>query len=470
MSAFKEFVSDKRITLMGLGLLGRGIGDAEFLAECGALITVTDKKTEEELKESVEKLKQYSNITFHLGGHQIEDFINADLVIKAAGVPLDSPEVAAAKKVGVPVAMSTALFAKFAREAGAKIVGVTGTRGKSTVTQMIYHALQKAAPRQDSGRERRVFLGGNVRGVSTLAMLPELSKGSPWTKIVALELDSWQLQGFGDLQISPHIAVFTNLMPDHQNYYPDMDAYFADKANIFRYQHQGDALIVGEAVLSRISMAPTVPSGPFVPPAIPADWKLRVIGEHNRENASLAAGVLRLLGLSEDEIRTGLESFQPVEGRLQFVREVGGVKIYNDNNATTPEATLAALKALREVPNPKLQIPSITLICGGSEKGLDLKELVQEIKERVSNVIVLSHPNYKGSERLADELQKADVSIEEATSLREAIEKEIKGRNRGKGENGKGGVLLFSPAFASFGMFKNEYDRNDQFIRLIDEL
>jgi len=449
MSGYREYFKGKKITLMGLGLLGRGVGDAEFLAECGAILTVTDKKTEAELAESVEQLKKYPNITFHLGGHREEDFVTADLVIKAAGVPLDSPEIAAARKAGVQVAMSTALFAKFAMDAGAKVVGVTGTRGKSTVTQMIAHTLIRA--------NKQIVLGGNVRGVSTLAMLPMLYEGSPRTKVVVLELDSWQLQGFGDLKISPNIAVFTNLMPDHQNYYPSTGAYFDDKANIFHYQHQGDALLVGTALQSRISKAQT-PCEPLVPPAIPADWKLQVIGEHNRENASLAAAALRILGLSEEEIRSGLESFQPVEGRLQFVREVRGVKIYNDNNATTPEATIAALRALGE---------NIILITGGSEKGLELKELVMEIKKRTSKVILLTHSNYMGSQRLAGELEREGVPFEGVQNLREAVEKGVNGR---KGEKGEEEVLLFSPAFASFGMFNNEYDRNDQFMRLINEL
>jgi len=458
MQDYREYFKGKKVTLMGLGLLGRGIGDAAFLAECGALVTVTDKKSDAELAASVEALKKYPNIIFHLGGHRTEDFTSADLVIKAAGVPLDAPEIAAAKQKGVQVAMSTALFAKFAREAGAKIVGVTGTRGKSTVTIMIYHNLKQAG--------KSVLLGGNVRGTSTLALLPELSEGNPRTKIVVLELDSWQLQGFGDLEMSPDVAVFTNLMPDHQNYYISMDEYFADKANIFKFQKEGDSLFVGQQVLERVSA--TRPSvAPQVPSAIPADWKLNVIGEHNRENASLAAGALRALGLSEEEIRSGLESFQPVEGRLQFVRELNGIKIYNDNNATTPEATIAALRALS--PNLKSKISKLVLIVGGSEKGSDLKELVGEIKKRASLVVVLTHANYKGSERLMGELKAAGVAFEEAETLRDAIEKGTKGNNGRNGEKGKE-ALLFSPGFASFGMFKNEYDRNDQFVRLVNEL
>src|SRR3984957_13433106 len=132
----------KRVTLLGLGLLGRGVGDAEFLASCGAHVIVTDRKTEAELAESVEKLKKYPNIEFHLGGHRMEDFTDTDMVIKAAGVPLDSPEIAAAREKGIPIAMSTALFAKYAMEEGTMVVGVTGTRGKSTTLQMIYEILK----------------------------------------------------------------------------------------------------------------------------------------------------------------------------------------------------------------------------------------------------------------------------------------------------------------------------------------
>ena len=433
----KDLFAGKRITVMGLGLLGRGVGDAEFLAQCGAEVLVTDKKTETELAESVAKLKQYKNISFKLDGHDIKDFTSADMVLKAAGVPLDSKEIAAAREANVPVVMSTALFAKYAAEAGAKIVGVTGTRGKTTLSHMIFHALK------DSGR--KVYLGGNVRGVSTLAMLPSIE----WGDIAVLELDSWQLQGFGDLKISPNIAVFSNLMPDHQNYYSDMEAYFADKANIFRYQKEGDSLFVGNNIVEKVNATrPQV--APQVPPQIPADWKLKVVGEHNRENASLAAAALRALGLSEQEIKAGLQSFEPVEGRLQFVRELNGVKIYNDNNATTPEATVAALRALGR---------NITLIVGGSEKGLPLEELVSEIQKHVSHVILLSHDQYKGSARLAETLRKESVPFEEANSLEDAVEAALSHAT---------GTILFSPAFASFGMFRNEYERNDQFLKLVN--
>jgi len=447
MNAERIF-SGKRVSVLGLGLLGRGVGDVEFLAKCGAEVLVTDKKSDGELAESVAKLKKYPNVTFRLGGHQKEDFEKCDLVIKSAGVRLDSPEIAAARAAGVAVAMSTALFAKYAMDAGARIVGVTGTRGKSTVSHMIHHVLISAFAKASADRRANVFLGGNVRGISTLAMLPNVEKGD----IAVLELDSWQLQGFGELKISPNISVFTNLMPDHQNYYKDMEEYFSDKANIFRYQKVGDVLLVGGDIADKVR-ATQPPLDPIIPERIPSDWKLRVVGEHNRENASFANAALQALGLSDEEIKAGLESFESVEGRLQFVREINGVKIYNDNNATTPEATIAALRALGK---------NITLIVGGSEKGLALEELVSEIKKRVSNVILLTHPNYQGSERLADVLKKAGVPYEEARELPAAVASAL--------TKTKTGTVLFSPAFASFGMFKNEYERNDQFLEVVRQM
>ena len=358
MNDWKDFFKSKRVTLIGLGLLGRGLGDAIFIAEHGAELIITDLRDEKTLAPSLERLKKYNpikaqsahgagNISYTLGQHKLEDFRDRDFILKAAGVPLDSPYLAESRKSNVPVYMSTALFAKFAVEAGAVLVGVTGTRGKSTVTHMIHHALILAG--------KRAHLGGNVRGISTLALLPEVQKGD----ICVLELDSWQLQGFGDLQISPPVAVFTNLKQDHLNYYPTEETYFADKANIYKFQKVGDALIVGREVLGMWIEKSSPPIRPAVPRAIPADWRLNVLGEHNWDNAAFAAEALHALELSDVEIRAGLESFEPVEGRLQLIRTIDGVEIFNDNNATTPDATIAGLRALSSSPPARGGVSSL---------------------------------------------------------------------------------------------------------------
>src|SRR3989344_594840 len=154
MDKWQDFFKGKKVTLMGLGLLGRGVGDAEFLARYGAGLIVTDLKSAEELKSSLERLKGFSNITYHLGGHQLEDFHDRDFILKAAGVPLDSPFIAEARKAGVSIEMDASLFAKLA-PAGVTLIGVTGTRGKSTTAALIYEILKAAG--------KRAFLGGNIK-------------------------------------------------------------------------------------------------------------------------------------------------------------------------------------------------------------------------------------------------------------------------------------------------------------------
>ncbi len=462
MQNWKQFFKGKKVTVMGLGLLGRGVGDVAFLAWCGAEVLVTDLKTREQLASSLAQLKRYKNISYTLGGHHLEDFKDCDFVLKAAGVPLESPYIAEARKNGVPIYMSTALFAKFAREMGATIVGVTGTRGKSTVTHLIYHALTKAG--------KRAHLGGNVQGVSTLALLPKIKKGD----VCVLELDSWQLQGFGELHISPDVAVFTNLQDDHLVYYrstslhktrdesltASRELYFADKANIFKFQKKGDTLIAGPHIAVRIQKERS-PIAPLVPAPLPSAIKLKILGEHNRENAALAAAALCVLGISKSALRKWLKSFKPVAGRLEYLRTVRGIKIYNDNNATTPDATIAALRALSLAPDVvgfKHLVPQgIVLICGGTDKGLDMSKLVAEIPKHCKAVILLRET---GTEKLKKEL----ANFTERETLKECVEAAMQIAE-------KGDIILFSPALASFGKwFKNEYDRSEQFVELVKKL
>ncbi|MFZ3044264.1 MAG: UDP-N-acetylmuramoyl-L-alanine--D-glutamate ligase [Minisyncoccia bacterium] len=428
---------DKKITLMGLGLLGRGVGDARYLAECGAEVIVTDLKSREELIDSVVQLESFPNITFALGEHRLEDFRDRDLILKAAGVPLDSPYIAEAKKNNIPVHMSADLFVEIS---GIQTIGVTGTRGKSSVTHMVDAILKEAG--------KKVLLGGNVRGVSTLALLAE---ATPEHSAV-LELDSWQLQGFGEARMSPHIAVFTTLYPDHQNYYKENpEAYLADKANIFLYQKEGDTLILGKQCAPTIidRYGERIESKTLVvdETKLPDTWTLKIPGMHNRYNAALALAVARALGVDDSVSRTVLESFTGVPGRLELIREVHGVKVYNDTTATTPEATLAALAAL----DPARTV----LIMGGADKGLDMNTLLLKLGE-VKRVILLAG---SGTSRILEFVPNASVFDD----LSKAVHEAFVGTESGD-------VVLLSPAFASFGMFKNEYDRGDQFNTIVQSL
>lgn len=426
----------KKITVMGLGLLGRGVGDARYLAECGADLIVTDLKTREQLAESVAQLEAFSNITFVLGEHRLEDFQDRDLVLKAAGVPLDSMYIAEAKKNGIPVRMSADLFAEISH---IPVIGVTGTRGKSTVTHMAYNILKEAG--------RKVLLGGNVRGVSTLALLREVTS----SHMAVLELDSWQCHGWGEASMSPHIAVFTTFFSDHLNYYKDDPAqYLVDKANIFLYQKSDDILVLGKQCAPTIidAYGEMIESKIFVADEhkLPDTWTLRIPGQHNRYNAALALSGARSLEIPDEISRRALESFTGVPGRLELIREIGGVKVYNDTTATTPEATLAALSAI----DPAHTV----LIMGGADKGLDMNALLLRLKE-VKRIILLAGT---GTSRILEFIPGASVFDDLGKAVTEAF-----------ASAGEGDTILFSPAFASFGMFKNEYDRGDQFITLVHD-
>ncbi|MFA6094583.1 MAG: UDP-N-acetylmuramoyl-L-alanine--D-glutamate ligase [Candidatus Paceibacterota bacterium] len=446
---YKEYFKNKKITILGLGVLGRGVGDTKFLAECGADLIVTDLKKAEELKESLDQLTGFSNITFVLGEHRLEDFKGRDMILKSAGVPLDSPYIAEAQKNNVPVEMSSSLFARLSP---ATIVGVTGTRGKSTVAFLIHHILTTAY----AGSDTKIFLGGNIRGVATLPFLAEANADD----IAVLELDSWQLQGFGSAHISPHIAVFTNLLKDHLNYYmkggiPEDEAmkmYFEDKANIFKYQTDEDVLVVGESLTPMLEEKYLQFSGRAIiaqTEKIPKSWKSNLLGQHNQANIACAIAVAEMLGIEPKMIRSAVASFAGAPGRLELVREWNGVKIYNDTNSTTPDSTIAGLLALKKVK---------VLIMGGADKKLDMTKLVDSIPVYVENIILLPGT---GTDTIKNQIK--NVHMEETSSLKEALEKALT-------LCGQGDMLLFSPGFASFGLFKNEYDRGDQFNAIVKSL
>lgn len=437
----------KKVTVMGLGVLGRGVGDTAYLAENGAELIVTDLKNELELAAPLHQLAAFPNISYRLGEHQIEDFEGRDFILKAAGVPLDSEFIEHARETGVPIKMSAALFAKLS---GIPLVGVTGTRGKSTVTHMIHHVLKEST---EESEQSNLLLGGNVRGVSNLALLRDVHEDS----IAIFELDSWQLQGFREEKISPRIGVFTSFMPDHMNYYGgDMEAYFSDKAAIFEHQTGRDAFITtrevfeyatgyakrhgftigGEVILTDTS-------------TLPETLLLAMPGEHNRLNAALAAEALRALSLSDEEIFAGLTSFRGVPGRLEFMGERQGVTIWNDNNATTPEATTEGLRAVSNGRN-------VVLIMGGADKGLELDALARETGRTAKEIVMLPGT---GSDRAKEYFPHAHA----VQSLDEAVHKAVE-------LSESGDAILFSPGFASFGQFANEYDRNDRFVAAVQAL
>ena len=299
------------------------------------------------------------------------------------------------------------------------------------MTYMLYEILKNS-------KKGRVHLGGNIQGMATLPMLAQARKGD----IYVLELDSWQLQAFGDLKISPSLSVFTNFMPDHLNYYNnDLRKYFGDKANIFKYQKKGDIFVAGKDLKQIPKRAIRVSESD-----LPKSIILQVSGRHNRFNAALAYVSAKKLGVSTPLIKKSLEKFKGVSGRLEKIKSYKGIEIYNDTTSTTPHALKIALEALHG--------KQVVLIAGGSDKNIGLAILRKPLT--LCKKIILFPGS--GTNRLIKEKIVRQFVL--TKDMSDAVQKAF-------GFATKGDVVLLSPGFASFGLFKNEYDRGDKFLTAI---
>jgi len=452
-SDYIDTFKDKKITVMGLGLLGRQLNVTRFLAECGADLIVTDLKDEDELEPSLEELSEYDDIEYVLGRHRLSEFESRDMIIKAASVPKDSKYLQRAREEDIPVEMDASLFVRLAPE-DINLIGVTGTRGKSTMTHLIKAILDES--------KETAHLGGNIKGRATLPLLDEVEAGDQ----VVLELDSWQLQGFGDAEISPQMSVFTNFLVDHQDYYDNMETYFEDKSQIFRHQDQDDYLVVTkqsftalqeylgedahEQVPGRLAMAK--------PQILLDGYEYQLKGEHNRQNVAVAVQVAELLGIETSAVKQAVAEFKPLSGRLSYVRKLRRRAVYNDNNATTPDATVAGIRTIiRELEDDQ----NITLITGGSDKGLDTTDLKRAIKRHVENLVLLPGT---GTDEIRFPLAGSDdVNVDEAETIRAALELALD-------MSSPQDTVLFSPAFASFDQFANEYEREQAFLDAVDKI
>ena len=439
----KQLFKSKKVLVMGLGLHGGGVGVAKFFCEQGAEVLVTDLKTEDKLQESLNKLKKFKNIKYTLGKHEEKDFLWVDLILKNPDVPATSPYLEIARKNGKQIETDVSLFFKLS---GAFIIGVTGTKGKSTTASLIYHILKS--------KFKKTFLAGNI-GISPLELLPKIKKRDK----VVLELSSFELEG---LNQSPNIAVITNIMPDHLNRYGNMAEYIESKKIIFKHQNKNDFLVLNAddshcACLpaGRRQFAEYAKSKIIYFSKITAPNGFQLLGEHNLLNLSAATEVAKLLKITQKDIDKSIKSFKGVSSRQEFVREVKGVKYFNDTTATMPEATITAINTFLEgFPNSR-----IILICGGQNKGLKYKDLATKIGERVDEVIMLPGT---ASEKIKEGLG-GYTRLHEVSTMRDAVRK-------AKELAEKNDVVILSPAAASFNLFKNEFDRGEQFVKAVKEL
>jgi len=450
--------SGMKVLVMGLGLHGGGLESARYLAGKGALVTVTDLRDEKTLEPTMEKLKGLP-IRYVLEKHEIEDFRDADFVVKNPAVRPDSPYLQAAKRIETDISL-------FLAACPARLTAVTGSKGKSTTSSAIHWSLNENRP------HGKAWLGGNIT-ISPLGFLDELGENDD----VVLELSSWQL---GDLRgrglLKPRAAVLTAIMRDHQDKYGSMEAYVNDKRLIYRDQDENDVTVAaddewGQSFL-RESRGRPVPysakppgknlTGGWIPdplgPGLARLWKIpgkeadagRVVelvparplipGFHQKQNLLIAALALLDLGLDADIIRESLGRFPGIEHRLEFFHDSGGIKFYNDSAATIPEAAAAALNAFEKPP---------VLVTGGTDKELDFTPLALAAGKAKAIILLAG----TGSEKIKTLLDSGGVKYSGPfDSLDAAIKAAAEAASPGD-------AVVLSPGCASFGMFLNEFDR-----------
>ncbi|MFA5925592.1 MAG: UDP-N-acetylmuramoyl-L-alanine--D-glutamate ligase [Parcubacteria group bacterium] len=464
----KSDFKGKKITVMGIGLHGGGVATVRFFAESGARVIATDMKTEKELRSSLDKLADLKNITFVFGQHRMEDFENVDMIVKGPSVPWTSKHIQAALKKKIPVEMDSSIFFKFCK---LPIIGVTGTKGKTTTSALIAAILENAG--------EKTFTAGIGRQ-PVLDILEEI--GEEKKGVVVFELSSWRLSALGRAALSPHIAVITNILPDHLNYYGTMEKYIADKKNIFlnqkaedyfvlNYDNENSRILADEAKSKKIFFTATAETDTPDDFAGVKEGKIffryaegekiicdlndiNIRGGHNIHNVLAAAGAASVYGVSPENICEAIKSFKGVSHRLEIVREKDGIKFINDTAATTPDAAIAGINSFSE---------SIILIAGGADKKLDFPGLSKAISEKVDKVIFLKG---EATEKIKAEIKKigAEDKIDgEFGSMEEAV---IRARDIAE----PGGIVLLSPGAASFGLFLNEFDRGDKFREAVEKL
>lgn len=469
----------KQALVMGLGVHGGGLGVARFLAQQGAEVTVTDLRSAEALRPSLAALEGLP-VRLVLGEHREEDFRRAELVVRNPGVPRESRFLQIARAAGAQVEMEMTLFFRLCP---GPILGITGTKGKTTTTMLVGAMLREQFP--------ETVVAGNLR-VSALEQLPRIGSQTP----VVLELSSFVLEGLGEAGLSPRYAAVTNISADHLDRYGSMESYAEAKRQIVAHQDAGgvavlngldplvrgfaaataarthlffggrpsaedmrriergeiDATVVGaEAVLSSLG----APAGGWRTLVQRAD--VRLIGYHNLVNVAAAAALAASFGVTAQALGKAVRGFGGVPDRLELVRELDGVRYINDTTATAPDAAIAALESI-DAP--------IVLIAGGADKNLPFERLAAAILRRARALVLLSGTaTPKLQQALADATARLGAA---APDLRPALYDDFTAAVRAaRGLARPGDVVLLSPGCASFGMFKNEFHRGEEFRRIV---
>ena len=456
----------RRVTVMGIGTRGGGVGVIRWLVGQGAVVTATDGKSAKQLGDAIPELEGLP-VRLVLGGHDEADFRagGADMVVRNPAIPRREPLLELARREGIPVEMEMSLFFRACRAA---IVGVTGTKGKTTTSSLIAHLLRDEFP--------ETVLAGNM-GISALAQLDRLTAGAP----VVVELSSWQIESLIEHRLAPRVAVITNISEDHLNTYDSFADYAATKLGLLAAQVAGQVAILNRddplvwAGAGRTS-ATVIPFGlsddggqgawlsgdQYVvrdeagEVRVDRPGGLPLAGDHGARNALAALAVGRSLGARDIVLRTALGEFRGVPHRMEEVGEIAGVLYINDTTATAPAAAIAALSAF---PGRRVH-----WIGGGADKSVDLSHLAETVARDAWSIHLLDG---SATPRLRDAIVTGGgkpfgpyQSILDAalTAHRSSL---------------PGDVVLLSPGCASFGLFRDEFDRGNQFraaVRRVHEI
>ncbi len=442
----------KRVLVVGLARTG--VATALFCAARGANVTATDSRTENEIGEAVPRLR-VAGVKLELGGHQENTFLEQDLIIPSPGVSADAPPLQAARAKGVTIWSEVELADRFLE---GRLIGITGSNGKTTTTTLIEHILRNAG--------FSTILAGNI-GTPLISRVEQTSSDT----ITVVELSSFQLELIETFR--PNISVFLNLTPDHMDRHHTLEAYARAKARIFENQTEADSAVLNADDPATTSLAPAKPhvywfsrkqrvaQGAFVRESeivFRHDGEEEVVlnlqdiplaGAHNVENVLAAVAATRLAGAEPAAIARGVRSFAGVEHRLEFVAEIAGVRYYNDSKATNVDATLKALDAFPG---------RILVILGGKDKGSDYTLLQRPLREKAILALLIG----AAAEKIEKQIT-GSVAIERAGTIERAVE-------IASHASRPGDVVLLAPACASFDQFQNYEHRGRVFKDLVHNL
>lgn len=441
---------------MGLGLHGGGVSVVNWLLKQKAKVLVTDLKTKAELKVSLDKINN-GEIEYVLGGHREKDFKKADLIIRNPSVPSNSKYIKLAKTNNIPLENEASLFFRLCP---APIIGVTGSKGKSTLSYLIYKLVKSHY--QDT------VIAGNIRDYLMLDVLAGIKK----TTKVVLELSSWHLEGMSHLKKSPHMALITNIMPEHLNRYDSMDDYVKAKNLILKFQNKNDWAIVNADNTYTRQMTKKTPSqlcyfsskkivkhGTTIideniyfinrskKEKIFSIENMEIKPEHNLEYFLAASCLGKILKIPNKKIEKVIKKFKGLPDRLEFLGQKKEIKFYNDTTATVPQAAISALKTLGNTDHK-----NIILLAGGADKNLDYYLMGKYIDKYCKLSILFKG---KASDKIEKTIKKTRC-LDNIKNMKKAILLALK-------EAEEGDIILLSPGAASFGLFKHEFDRGDRF-------